>query len=153
MVVGQLPHAVNFTEHGLLVIAFIDKSEHEAKVAAAMTINSPMMGMASAASGVLMSPIVISSLSDVADGSQFIDEIMNWSWPDDIPYYLVFSYQSGKGSDGTVKLESQIPVSLQQEATKVYGFSSAHAVILTDPDFISSFRKTMEPTSPWSYDY
>ena len=106
-----------------------------------------MMRVASAASGVLMSPIVVSFWYGVAEGSQFIDEVMNWSWPDDIPYYLVFSYQRGKGSDGTVTRESQIPVSLQQEASKVYGFNSAHAVILTDPDFISSFRKLMEPTA------
>jgi len=66
---------------------------------------------------------------------------------DDFLYFLVFSYQCGKGSDGTVALENQIPVSLQQEADKVYGFNSAHAIILSDPDFISSFRKTMEPTS------
>ena len=37
------------------------KNDHKADFAAVMTINSPMMGMASAASGVLMSPVVVSS--------------------------------------------------------------------------------------------
>ncbi len=120
-------------------------SEHEAKITSAMTINSPMMGMASAAAGVVMSPIVVSSWRDVAEGSQFIDDVISWPWPKNIPYYLVFSYETGEGDDGVVSLESQIPVSLQEEATKLYGFNAGHASALSDADFISLFKRLMEP--------
>ena len=109
----------------------------------AMTINSPMDGMASAEYGVESSPIVIPSWRDIAKNSPFIRNIRDWPWPEDIPYHLVFSYESGEGDDGVVKLESQIPLPLQAEATRLHGFNAGHANILRDPAFIQTFQRIL----------
>lgn len=119
-------------------------SGNKADITSAMTINSPMKGMTSAASGVKMSPIVVASWYDVAKDSQFIKDLHSWRWPEDIPYFLIFSYEENEGGDGVVALESQIPISLQEEATKVYGFNSGHAKVLTNDDFLKSFKRIME---------
>ena len=106
-----------------------------------------MMGMSSAAQGVKMSPIVIPSWYDVAKDSPFIRQILDWPWPDEIPYHLVFSYQTGKSSDGVVPLESQIPISLQNEAIRIYGFNAGHALVLTEPEFITTFTRIVNASS------
>ena len=128
---------------GLLARSYIMKnteSGNTVKIALSMTINSPMKGMESAKSGVQYSPIVVPSWRDVAMGSEFIQKITAWNWPEDIPYHLVFSYESGEGSDGVVSLESQIPLKLQAEAERIYGFNSGHASVLQDEIFISRFN-------------
>ena len=61
-----------------------------------------------------------------------------------VPYHLIFSYEQGEGSDGVVPLESQIPLSLQNEAIRLYGFKSGHALVLTDPGFIDTFNRIMD---------
>ena len=132
---------------GLLARAFIMKhseGESTVKIALSMTINSPMQGMGSAKSGVEYSPIIVPSWRDVAEGSEFIQKITAWTWPVDIPYHLVFSYESGEGDDGVVSLESQIPLKLQAEAEKIYGFNSSHAGVLQDRKFITRFNTILE---------
>ncbi len=128
---------------GLVARSFMMKyqsGENDAKLAFAMTINSPMKGMASAKYGTKHSPIVVPSWRDVAEGSDFIQKLHAWQWAKSIPYHLVFSYESGEGDDGVVPLQSQIPLHLQSEAVKIYGFNSGHASILKDAKFIEQFN-------------
>jgi len=108
-----------------------------------MTINSPMMGMASAGSGVKYSPIVIPSWRDIAPESDFLKKIHTWHWPPKLAYHLVFSYMQGEGNDGVVDLESQIPLKLQSEAVKVYGFNANHAGILKNKIFNNWFNQLL----------
>ena len=132
---------------GLLARSYIMKhtdGESTVKIALSMTINSPMAGMSSAKSGVQYSPIVVPSWRDVAEDSDFIQKIIAWTWPVDIPYHLVFSYESGEGSDGVVSLESQIPLKLQAEAERIYGFNSSHAGVLQNRKFITTFNTILE---------
>jgi len=134
---------------GLVMRSFIKKytENHPAEaknIRFAMSINSPMMGMKSAVSGVEHSPIVVPSWRDIAAGSDFIKGIHTWVWPKYIPYYLMFSYKSGDGDDGVVDLESQIPLELQIEARRVYGFNSTHAGVLRDKVFINQFNKMLK---------
>ena len=134
---------------GLLARSYIMKhseSESAVKIALSMTVNSPMAGMGSAKSGVQYSPIVVPSWRDVAEDSEFIQKITAWTWPADIPYHLIFSYESGEGSDGVVSLESQIPLKLQAEAERIYGFNSGHASVLQDEKFITRFNAILEET-------
>jgi len=112
-----------------------------------MTINSPMMGMRSATTSVDYSPIVVPSWRDVAEDSEFIRKILAWKWPAQIPYHLVFSYQPGESGDGVVALGSQIPIGLQQEAARVYGFQATHAGILGDPVFLAHFESVISLAS------
>lgn len=134
---------------GLVARSYMMKqaeSKNQIKIALSMTINSPMKGMKSAKSGVKHSPIVVPSWRDVAADSEFIQKITAWNLPEDIPYHLVFSYESGKDGDGVVSMESQIPVYLQEEAEKIYGFNSGHASVLQDEKFIARFNTILEET-------
>ncbi|MFC3095893.1 esterase/lipase family protein [Alteromonas sediminis] len=152
--VNQLQSKFGFSEFyvvahsmgGLVSRSFIRKylaAPRTARIGLYSTINSPMLGMDSANSGVKYSPIIIPSWRDVAAGSEFIQNIMAWDLPEDIPYYLFFTYESGSGDDGVVSLESQIPLKLQQEATKMFGLTGSHAGVLADPVFIEQFNKTL----------
>ena len=61
-------------------------------------------------------------------------------WPDKIPYHLVFSYKTGSSDDGVVHLQSQIPLKLQSEAVRMYGFKNTHAGTLNDATFLELFN-------------
>ena len=141
-------YLVSHSMGGLVTRSFIMKYRESFPVSAknirlVMTINSPMMGIASAGIGVKYSPIMVPSWRDVASGSAFIQKIHAWSWPKELPYHLVFSYQHGEGDDGVVDLESQIPLKLQDEATRIHGFNNSHAGILHDKVFINKFQKIL----------
>jgi pimeloyl-ACP methyl ester carboxylesterase len=128
---------------GLVTRSFVKKYDEQYPdrindLLMAMTVNSPMGGMPSAARG-LRSPVTIQCWIDVVPGSDFLNEISSWKWPESVPYYLVFSFESGKGDDGVVPVERQIPLSLQEEATHIYGFNNSHVGTLKDDSFLSLF--------------
>lgn len=106
-----------------------------------VTINSPLYGMDSAASGVANSPIVIPSWRDVASGSDYVKRMHQWTMPQSLPYHLIFSYQADEEGDGVVPIKSQLSLSLQDEAIKIYGFNAQHAGILSDKEFIKRLHK------------
>lgn len=131
---------------GLMSRSFLMKHEQqkaEFDVSFYMTINSPLYGMESAASGVNSSPIVIASWRDLAAGSDYIKKVHDWHMPSDIAYHLVFSYLSGSDGDGVVPMSSQLSLSLQDEATQIYGFQLQHAQILKEDDFIQRFNRIL----------
>ena len=136
---------------GLVARSFVKKHEarHQvAPVAFMMTINSPMLGMNSAAMGVQFSPVVVPAWRDVAQNSEFVKGLNAWVWPQHIPYHLVFSYEPGNGSDGVVSLESQIPMKLQDESARIYGFKGTHAGLLNDATFLRHFSTVMANQDP-----
>ncbi len=106
----------------------------------AMTVNSPMAGMESAAGGVKHSPIVVPSWRDVEPGSAFLQGIHNWNWPRKIPYHLVVSYANGESGDGVVSLQSQVPLKLQSESIRMYVFNNSHVGTLHDKNFLGLFN-------------
>lgn len=108
-----------------------------------MTINSPIGGMASAAIGVAISPIVVPAWRDINPESDFFKDIYSWNWPSNIPYHLIFSYFDGDDTDGVVGLDSQIPLKLQTEATRIYGFNNNHVGTLADEKFIKLFNSVL----------
>ncbi|WP_100658006.1 alpha/beta hydrolase [Alteromonas flava] len=153
--VNQLQSQYGFNEFyviahsmgGLVSRSFIKKylsTARAAEIGLFTTINSPMLGMDSANSGVKYSPLIIPSWRDVAAGSEFIQDIMAWDLPESIPYFLFFTYESGSGDDGVVSLESQIPLKLQQEATQMFGLTGSHAAVLADPLFVEQFNKVLQ---------
>ncbi len=130
---------------GLVMRSFVKKyrekqPELSKSLKLAMTINSPMKGMASAEWGLSIGFLIIPSWRDVASNSDFITGIHAWSWPKNIPYYLIFSYKTGKSEDGVATLQSQIPQNLQREATKLYGFNADHSGVLSDAEFLARFK-------------
>ncbi|HEX7374931.1 MAG TPA: alpha/beta fold hydrolase [Steroidobacteraceae bacterium] len=108
-----------------------------------VTINSPMSGMESASTGVQYSPIVIPSWQDVATGSPFLTDLDAHAWPPGVAYHLVFSYDGEKNGDGTVALASEIPLSLQTQATRLHGYAGTHVGTLSEPDFLSQLRNLL----------
>ena len=109
-----------------------------------MTINASMMGLASANTGVNFSPLVVPSWHDMSPESDFLKVINTWPWPKTLPYYLVFSYLHGEEGDGVVELESQIPLKLQSEAKRIYGYNAGHADILENKDFLQHFNQVLD---------
>jgi pimeloyl-ACP methyl ester carboxylesterase len=131
---------------GLVARSFVMKhnlSGSPVRIALVMTINSPMNGMKSAKSGARHSPVVVPSWRDVAEGSEFIQNLHAWRWPKEVPYCLVFSYKPGEGGDGVAPLETQVPLSLQDEASWIYGFPAEHSAVLTDEAFITRFKRIL----------
>ena len=108
-----------------------------------VTVNSPLNGMQSALKGVENSPIVLPVWRDIATGSQFIKGLNDWWWPKDIPYHLIFSYETGDSDDGTVPLQSQIPMQLQTKVTRLYGFNNNHVGTLNDDTFLTLFNSIL----------
>lgn len=126
---------------GLIARSFVKKCVKQfpqlaGKLNLVVTINSPMNGMDSAASGVKHSPFVIPSWRDVASDSHYIKDLISWNWPKNIPYHLIFSYRVNSSDDGVVDLNSQIPLKLQSEATRIYGFNNNHTGTLKDKEFL-----------------
>ena len=130
---------------GLMCRSFLMKQQIEPafEISLFVTINSPLYGMDSAASGVKHSPIVIPSWRDVATDSDYVRRVHEWQHPSRIPYHLFFSYLKGEDGDGVVSLSSQLSLSLQEEAVKIYGFNARHAGILKQPEFISRLNSIL----------
>ena len=131
---------------GLVTRSFVKKyvaSENTARIGLVMTVNSPMKGLKSAQTGVKYFPIVVPAWRDVAYKSKFVRDLQAWPWPANIPYHLVFAYLPDEAGDGVVELESQIPRSLQKEATGLYGFEGGHADLLRDKEFVAEFNEIL----------
>jgi len=133
---------------GLVTRSFVQRlhahyPDDEQALRIVITVNSPQGGLASASAGVEYSPIVIPSWQDVAAGSEFLKALDERGWPRAIPYHLVFSYEGEKNGDGTVVLPSQIPVALQSDATRIYGFEDTHTGTLADKRFLELMNRLL----------
>lgn len=142
---GVIAHSMG----GLVTRSFVQKCRRSypalcAGLGLVMTVNSPLGGVDTARLGVQNLPFVVPAWRDLASGSDFLRQLHQWAWPADIPYYLIFSFQSDQGDDGVVNLKSQIPFRLQTEATRVYGFNLDHVGTLTDADFLSVLQNAIE---------
>ena len=155
--VSRLQHKHGFTEFyviahsmgGLVTRSFVKKyvehaPENSKRLRLVMTVNSPMAGMPAAASGVKHLPIVVPCWRDVEPNSAFLKGIHTWKWPQEIPYHLVFSYTTGKSSDGVVSLQSQVPLKLQSESIRMYAFNNDHVGTLNDNNFLALFNRILK---------
>jgi len=109
-----------------------------------MTINSPLSGMVSAGKGVDTSPIILPVWRDLAPNSEFLADLNQWKIPSTVPYHLVFSYLTDSSGDGIVSIENQIPLKMQQQATRIYGFNNSHTGTLRDKSFLKIFNHIIE---------
>ena len=130
---------------GLVTRSFVIKylqndPENLKKLAMVMTVNSPMGGVKSAATGVKYSPVIVPSWYDVEPNSAFIRKIHSWKWPADVPYYLVVSFLDDDAGDGVVSLTSQSLPSLQSESTRLYIYNNSHVGTLSDTRFLSDLN-------------
>lgn len=134
---------------GLVTRSFVKKfvelyPEQTDSLRFVLTVNSPIGGLKSAQKGVNLSPVVVPSWRDITPDSEFVQGLLEWSWPAEVPYHLVFSYKDGSSGDGTVSLNSQIPWSLQAEAVRTYGFNDDHVGTLDDETFLALFARILD---------
>lgn len=95
-----------------------------------VTISTPWGGVVAAKGGVERSPVVLPSWIDVAEGSDFLQVLLEQPLPPSVPHHLFFGFQGGAGSDGVIALESQLDEKVQRGAASVYGFPDDHTAIL-----------------------
>lgn len=139
-------HLIAHSMGGLMSRSFLmDHQKKKAKfdISLYMTINSPLNGLDSARTGVNSSPIVIASWRDLATNSDYIKKVHNWHIPKHLEYHLIFSYLPDEEGDGVVPMTSQLSLSLQDEATKIYGFQAGHAGVLKEDEFVVLFNKIL----------
>ena len=140
---------------GLMTRSFMMKyveGKSSYRIVLGVTINSPLLGMESAAVGVKSSPIVLPVWRDIASNGEYVQRVTAWQWPRSIPYHLIYSCLPGEASDGVVPLSSQLSLSLQDQAVRIHGFQGEHTAVLADPKFIeglvailSSYRTASGP--------
>jgi pimeloyl-ACP methyl ester carboxylesterase len=135
---------------GLVTRSFVKRfvelhPERARDLALVMTINSPLAGLPSAAYGA-KSPFPVQSWRDLAPDSNFLKDLNGWTWPDKIPYHLIFSYDKDD-SDGVVPLLRQLPLQRQLEAVRIYGFHNNHVDTLKDPSFLHVFESILAKSS------
>lgn len=113
-----------------------------------LTFSTPYDGNASAAVGVKYAPYTVPSWIDVAEGSDFIQELEKIPLNGRIDFRLFFSYgdngpRSGDNSDGVISLKSQLKEQFQSEATRIEGFNETHTSILTSATVVERFREAL----------
>jgi hypothetical protein len=74
----------------------------------------------------------------MASNSEFLADLFAHPLP--CPHYLLFSYQGRSlmlgnvASDGVVAVSSELPLHVQEQAHRIYGFDQTHVGILNAPD-------------------
>jgi hypothetical protein len=87
--------------------------------------------------------------ADLVPGSSFLDSLFETPLPDDLHYYLLFSY-SGESAlvsgsdDGTVTIPSMLAYPAQDQARMIYGFAESHAGILESEKAISLLLEILD---------
>jgi len=102
-------------------------------IALYVTISTPWEGHEAAEMGAKYSPVVLPVWVDMSPGSAYLAGLFRKPLPDSLPYYLFFSYEGGKGTDGTVSLKSMLDVSAQNQSLRTVGFPATHMSILESP--------------------
>jgi len=101
-----------------------------------LTISTPWGGHQASQIGVDYAPAVIPSWIDMVPDSPFQRTLFQTPLPDNIEYYLFFSFKGGRNpftngnDDGTVSLVSQLKAEAQEAAIKTFGFNEDHMSIL-----------------------
>ena len=108
----------------------VSKREGSSYVSLLVTLSTPWGGVEAAKTVVALSPLVLPSWVDVAQGSAYLAVLNEKALPAQVPYYLFFGFEGGRGSDGTISLRSQLEPRAQGGAKQVLGFPEDHAAIL-----------------------
>ncbi len=111
-----------------------------------LTLSTPWGGHQAAQIGVEYAPAVIPSWLDMVPDSPFQRALFQAPLPDNIEYYLFFSFKGGRNpftngnDDGTVSLISQLRPEAQVAAIKTFGFNEDHMSILRSQEVAQKMR-------------
>jgi pimeloyl-ACP methyl ester carboxylesterase len=108
-----------------------------------ISFNTPYGGVESAKKAIESAPAVLAAWRDVAPGSSFLERLYHGSAAGKIPVHLFFGYETGKSSDGTITLQSQLEGNIHLSAYKSYGFNASHVDILHDERVRQVFYQTL----------
>ncbi|MEN6374575.1 MAG: alpha/beta fold hydrolase [Smithella sp.] len=109
-----------------------------------ISFNTPYGGVESAKKAVESAPAVLAAWRDVAPGSLFLERLYQGSAARKIPFHLFFGYETGKSSDGTITLQSQLEYKIQLVAHKIHGFNASHVGILNDNQVRQTFYRLLQ---------
>lgn len=119
-----------------------------------ISICTPYGGVATAATGVAISPVVIPSWIDLARASDFINALHRRSLPDVVTFNLFFAYGNshflkvGANGDEVISLESQLDKKAEKEAENIRGFNETHSEILESEQMIEEFNSVLREQFP-----
>jgi pimeloyl-ACP methyl ester carboxylesterase len=105
-----------------------------------ISFNSPYGGVEDAKKAIESAPAVLPAWRDIAPGSAFLENLYQGPALRKIPFHLIFGYETGKSSDGTITLQSQLEPHIQFAATRTYGFNASHVGILDDDEAKKTFH-------------
>jgi hypothetical protein len=95
-----------------------------------ITISTPWDGHEAAKAGAQYSPVVLPVWLDMVPGSPYLSKLFRTQLPATLPYYLLYGYKGGSGSDGTVSLSSVLKIEAQDQSVRTIGFPDNHTSIL-----------------------
>ncbi len=101
-----------------------------------VSASSPYGGNKSAQTWQDSAPAFVASWRDMAKDSPFLRQLVGQPFPEDLPFYLFYSYNDPstlkrhEGNDGVVTVRSQLEPGIKEKASNVYGFNDTHAGIL-----------------------
>jgi hypothetical protein len=104
-----------------------------------VSISTPWGGDKTARMGLNSSPVRVPSWEDVAEGSSFIENLYRQPLPEELGFFLFFSYGGSRrfhwdANDGTVTLQSQLDPRAKSEARRIEGFYEDHITVLASSD-------------------
>lgn len=130
-----------------------------------VTINSPLGGMRSAATGVDYAPVVMPSWVDLDPRSGFLTELYVASLPESLPYYLIYGIgqnqefplplpldmllrgdivlQGEDLNDQTVDLDSQLHRPAAEHAKAIFGYRDTHMGVLENRAMIDELNRVL----------
>jgi pimeloyl-ACP methyl ester carboxylesterase len=119
-----------------------------------VSFSTPFDGDDNARKWVDTAPVVVPVWRDIAEGSEFLQNLTRKQFPKTLPFFLFFTYNDpstfklGESCDGTVTLRSQLMPSMQAAAIKVFGFNETHSGLLTSGAARETFFKLLDTISP-----
>lgn len=138
---------------GLLARGFINESQRRnsnSPIQKFVTISTPWGGHAAAEIGADRAPVAIPVWYDMAPGSAYIQSLFVSQWPDDLPFYLLFTHKgtssilSGGNSDGAVSIASQLAEPAQLAASLQLGFHEDHTSVLKSADLHKTLNALLD---------
>lgn len=109
-----------------------------------ISFNSPYGGVESARQALENAPAVVACWRDVATGSTFLEKLYSGPAARKLPFHLFFGYETGRSSDGTITLQSQLEHRVQFAAEKVYGFNADHVGVLNHEPARRKFYQVLD---------
>lgn len=119
-----------------------------------ISLSTPYGGHDAAKAAAEHAPEMVPSWQDLVPGSLFLRTVAAAPLPENMPFFLVFSYgnpsrlQYGPITDGVVTVRSELDLPVQLQATRSYGFDETHTGILEDAAVRDLFNQLITPASP-----